>query len=520
MTFLSFNFNGYDAIHTHFISNDFNYVYVTDRDINISGWTVIIDKKLSSMTPWEASLYVRYHPFEYVNDDIVVVIDGSISINPNVIDLIETFNTSQSDLGVMISYQPSCISRIANWTSSHLISLAESQAVRQWMRQNGYKDYIGCFANGVKIMANTELVKQYNDQCYQTICELIPSKAVRLDEVVTTLILETLFPNLKTIAFPMDIINGYCFQYHVHGTTKKRFIQFNPDYFCTQNKNITLTYIGKEYARQYKYKTEAMCLTRYFDESGLREWISHHLSLGFDHIHIFDNESAYPCKAICDEYGDKVSYELITGNAQHYKIFNDYVNSERCKSEWIIPIDDDEYFELNNDICENVNECIDWYTTNYPHSHMFAIRWKHLFPKVFHMDYDTPVLSYCTEENPKLASSFQRMGDRGIKTFVHRYGKIHYETTEENPSGGHVPKHSASRCAILYSGEKIIKCSCRSLKHSVDEPARLIHCRYKGYSWYMNKNKDIIDTNRELDNNSGKPYTHYYKFNELLATLS
>lgn len=150
---------------------------------------------------------------------------------------------------------------------------------------------------------------------------------------------------------------------------------------------------------------------------------------------------------------------------------------------------------------------------------MFAIRWKHLFPKKFHSECTRNVLDYCTEENPRLATAFQRMGDRGIKTFVHRCGLIHYEETEENPNGGHVPVHSISNMARLYDGQMIKGCSCQHIPTEPDEPARLIHCRYKGYTWYKRKMADIIQNKLCLDNSSGTVYTKSYRFDSILDTL-
>ena len=151
---------------------------------------------------------------------------------------------------------------------------------------------------------------------------------------------------------------------------------------------------------------------------------------------------------------------------------------------------------------------------------MFAIRWKHMFPIKFHSDSPNSIFNYCVKENSKLASLFQPMGDRGIKTLVHRYGHIHYEETEENPSGGHVPKHDMAKGARLFNGELIKKCSCRLFTPTADEPARLMHCRYKGYTWYKNKMNDIHANQLCLDNTSGLIYTRNYKFDDILDTLA
>lgn len=520
ITILTFNFNGYDIIRTHFLDTNFNYVYVTDnKEISLHGWKTIYDKDLTGLSSWEASAYVRYHPFKYTNDDIVLIIDGSITIESDIFKMIKEIQKNEYDICVMLSYQNSCKKRISDWYVRNRLSSVEALKLDIWMDKLGYKEYNGCLANAVKIVKNTNRVKEYNELCWKTISEICDNDIVRLDEIITTIILDKYFNDLKVIALPIYIINSNYLKYHFHDKVTEKYIKWNPLSFYTQNKNIKLMYIGKEYNRTYEYKTEAMCLTKFFDESGLIEWIEHHLNLGFDHLHIFDNESSYPCEEICKRY-DKVSYELIKGSPRHYKIFNDYVNNDRCKSEWIIPIDDDEYLELNTNICNSVNELIDYYVKKYPDDQMFSIRWKHLFPKKFHSECEGKILEYCTEENPRLASYFQKMGDRGIKTFVHRYGKIYYEETQENPSGGHVPKHSATTGSKFFNGELIKTCSYKNIiKDFENEPARLIHCRYKGYNWYKNKQNTIIKNKVSLDNDFNKLYTQTYKFEDILETL-
>jgi hypothetical protein len=94
------------------------------------------------------------------------------------------------------------------------------------------------------------------------------------------------------------------------------------------------------------------------------------------------------------------------------------------------------------------------------------------------------------EENPDLATKFMHLGDRTVKTIVKNYGLIHYEETKENPAGGHVPKNSTFLGALLFNGENVQGCGTNKIPTDTkDEKIRLIHCRYKGYSEYLNKMK-------------------------------
>ena len=115
---------------------------------------------------------------------------------------------------------------------------------------------------------------------------------------------------------------------------------------------------------------------------------------------------------------------------------------------------------------------------------------KVLVIKRFHTERTEKVLDYCVVENPKLAETFMHLGDRTVKTIVKNYGLIHYEETKENPSGGHVPKNSTFLGSLLYNGENVQGCGTNKIPtDTTDEKIRLIHCRYKGYTEYLNKMK-------------------------------
>jgi hypothetical protein len=243
----------------------------------------------------------------------------------------------------------------------------------------------------------------------------------------------------------------------------------------------------------------------------LKEWIEHHLDCGFDHIQVFDNDSDYDVKAICDQY-DKVDYEKVSGVIRQYEIYNNYIKKSQAK--WIMPIDDDEYLIFSSEF-KNIYEAICYYENKFPHMNMLAVRWKHMFPKKLHTEREGKVLDYCTEENTDLATKFMYLGDRTIKTIVKNYGYIHYEETQENPAGGHVPKNSTYLGAVLYNGEAVLGCGIHELpKDTTDEKIRLLHCRYKGYTDYINKSRNCITISDKVHK------VKHWQFDEMLEYLS
>lgn len=263
------------------------------------------------------------------------------------------------------------------------------------------------------------------------------------------------------------------------------------------------------------YNIEAICLTKYTNEVDMREWLEWHLNrCHFNHIHILDNESNYDLKSLCEEYKDKVSYELVKGIPRQYLLYNDYINN-KSNADWVITIDDDEYLEFSNEF-HTVNEVLNYYENKFPNLQMLAVRWKHLFPKKFHSERKGPVLEYCTNINLTLASSFHIMGDAGIKTFIKRTGKIRYVERTEESGRSHLPIHEKTNGAIAFNGSLITRSSFDKIPlDTTDEKIRLIHCRYKGYSDY--KTKYIDNTVVTIGNKNHEPKN--FVFNLLLDQL-
>ena len=239
--------------------------------------------------------------------------------------------------------------------------------------------------------------------------------------------------------------------------------------------------------RPNRWKTEALLLTKYLSKYDLAEWLEWHLTRkGIEHVHIFDNNNSYDIRPVVEPYGERVSYESVVGHPRQYDLYNRYI-SYQSVSEWVMPIDDDEYLDFDKTKFGSAYDMLRYYSDLMPDMAMLAIRWKHMFPKDLMSERNGSVLDYCTEDNIDLAQMFGS-GNRGIKCFVRRNGIIHYEETSENPSGGHVPKHSKASGAHLYNGKIVTATAVDCTPVSgTGEYVRLLHCRYKGYSDWKSK---------------------------------
>lgn len=218
----------------------------------------------------------------------------------------------------------------------------------------------------------------------------------------------------------------------------------------------------------------ALLLTRYFlRESDFDEWVKHHLSLGFSHVHVFDNGTVFDLEAACNKYGGVVSYEKVEGHVCQYTLYEKYIKG--CDAEYVMPIDDDEYLSLGS--FKSIGELME----HFGNPDCFGIRWKYMFPKQFDSVRNMPVLEYCTE-NDKVAAHFF-FGDNTIKCIVKCSEFVRYMDSDESMRRNHIPVTKQDTGALLWDGRRTTSQTVHDLK---DEPVRLLHCPYKGYDEFLN----------------------------------
>ena len=475
------------------------------------------------MDPVYASYYVRWHPFNYANTDTVIVMDASIRIQDSLVDIYNAFNESGADYAPLCTVFKNDIDKIEFWVNkTKRLGINDANRLFSLLTKLHQTVNRGSIGMTMGICRKTDGMVRYMKHVWRYLLALghdgVPQ---RLDEVVAHSVLEFYKDTLELFPLSVQLIQSTYMMYCEHNSTVP--IKKYPDYdqcFYICGKPVSPVRFDKaiNFPRSYKFKTEAILLTKYSNPDDLIEWLEHHISkVKFDHIHVFDNESNYDVKAVCDMYGERVSYQKVYGQARQYRLYNAYIN-DLSSAEWVMPIDDDEYLDIGD--FNSVYDAIQYYNNKLPHMMILGVRWKHLFPKKFHTEREGKVLDYCTEENPTLAKSFMHLGDTTVKCIVKRYGNVHYEETWETPGSGHVPKHSCFFGAVMCDGRAAFKCGIPNCPdHLEDERIRLLHCRYKGYSEWMAKycNADKEKNCRTVCDSYQRDKK--FMFNELLPGL-
>lgn len=99
----------------------------------------------------------------------------------------------------------------------------------------------------------------------------------------------------------------------------------------------------------------SVCLLIKNENQYLKEWLDHYLSVGLDHIFIYDNNSDIPVKSIVKEWYSNEILEKITvidylgsHNDLQTESYNDFLKNYGMQTRWVLFADSDEFVQFPN----------------------------------------------------------------------------------------------------------------------------------------------------------------------------
>lgn len=240
---LTFNFGNYEVFkEPEVIDKDCEYVYITDNpNLKSNIWKIIVEERFKEHTPYYKSFYVRYHPFEYVSTNTVIVIDSSMKIKKNLSNVIDDFNNKNNDIGLLLMpfHDNKPFEEIKVWYSQlRRLSLQQANLLVNLYKHYNMENYRGGIDAGFKIVKNTEKIKELHEMVWEHILFLHgDSDICRLDQVVLSLLFYKNFSNLNVMLFSRRWIQSDYICYCHHGTNRASSyynINYNNQYFLNK----------------------------------------------------------------------------------------------------------------------------------------------------------------------------------------------------------------------------------------------------------------------------------------------
>ena len=79
------------------------------------------------------------------------------------------------------------------------------------------------------------------------------------------------------------------------------------------------------------------------------EWVRYHLTIGVDHIYVYDNDERSPLARLMNDFPGRVTVVPYPGHLQQLNAYNDFLHRWRGKHRWAAFIDIDEFLVLRGD---------------------------------------------------------------------------------------------------------------------------------------------------------------------------
>lgn len=222
-TVLSYIIDNYEDVHPVEVKSDrARYIMVTN-DKNLkddSGtWEIVYDETLSGST-FDKCYQIRFNPFKYTDDEIIVRVDGSIGIAENLDVIVDKFIEDDTEMCLMVHpLRNTIFDEYKTWVDTRDFSPQQAGRVLNFMRFTESYDvekYRGLVQFGFAIQRNNEVNRNANRLAYSFLKYLgTPETGIeRLDQTTFSFVLNKYF-NKMPITWVSDTLFGDRFL-HLH----------------------------------------------------------------------------------------------------------------------------------------------------------------------------------------------------------------------------------------------------------------------------------------------------------------
>ena len=228
-TVLSYNINGYEIIHPiKEKSERARYIMVTDDptlEDPTGSWEIIVDDKLSGST-FDKCYQIRFDPFKYTDDYIVLRVDGSVGIEKNLDPLIDKFIDGGYDRSLM--HHPTrqtMLEEYTAWVQTRQFPMEDANYVLSFLfNAEGFnvQEFKGMAQMCFEIVTNTRINNDLNRMTY-TFLKYLGNKSDgihRIDQTVFSFIAQKYFATLNIMWVDQRMYNGEWFTWYPHHSDK------------------------------------------------------------------------------------------------------------------------------------------------------------------------------------------------------------------------------------------------------------------------------------------------------------
>ncbi len=218
--------NGYEMVHEiKEKSDNAEYLLLTDNPaLTSSTWTVVCVENPYPEDPFYLGYQIRFNPFDFVNTDVVVRVDGSMGINKSLDKIVDDFNAGAWDMCVCIHpTRDNLYDEYCAWVAIRDYDRAQAEKVLSFIQ--GYEGYDvmrskGLYQYGFMIQRKNEKVLRSNEMTLAFLRYLAADgKYVeRVDQTIGSFVLNKYFPDLNILPVDERILHGPYITNYAHNS--------------------------------------------------------------------------------------------------------------------------------------------------------------------------------------------------------------------------------------------------------------------------------------------------------------
>ena len=227
---LTFNIGGYEVLHEIEVKSDrAEYIYVTDdRSITSSTWNVVYVDNPNPEDNFDLCFKVRYNPFDYVNTDVVIKIDGSMGVSGNLDYLVDYFNKENYDICLeMHPTRMNLYDEYLAWVRQRNYPIEQANKVLSFIQGfEGYdvKKNVGLYQYNFMIQRKNKHNLDLNEMTHSLCKYLAPEgkEIDRLDQTIGSFVINKYFNKLKVLPVSQNVaLSGTYFKWYGHNSDKQ-----------------------------------------------------------------------------------------------------------------------------------------------------------------------------------------------------------------------------------------------------------------------------------------------------------
>ncbi|MBQ3414526.1 MAG: hypothetical protein IJH39_04095 [Clostridia bacterium] len=227
---LTYNIGGYELMkEIKEKSPNANYYYVTDdRTLTSSTWEMIYVDNPHPEDNFDLCYDIRFNPFKYVKEDIVIRIDGSMKVIGNTDELIDMFNAGNYDISLCIHPgRNTMFEEYKTWCACRGYKPEQANRCLSYMaNMEGYDvvNYKGLYQYNFMIQRKNKVNLDLNRMTLAVLKYLAEDgkQIERIDQTIGSFILNKYFAgNINVMAVDQRIAFSKYFEWYAHHSNMK-----------------------------------------------------------------------------------------------------------------------------------------------------------------------------------------------------------------------------------------------------------------------------------------------------------